>query len=62
MSENTKDELLDLMDKLEGRIYQLSGYIEDNELVPHEVWYKSEQLLNAINRTRSRIKEMIYYS
>lgn len=62
MHESTKDELLDLIDRLDGEIFRLNSYIEDNENIDHVTWRIIDTLINKANVTLSKIKESVKYS
>lgn len=62
MHESTKDELLDLIDRLDGEIFRLNSYIEDNENIDHATWRIIDTLIIKANVTLSKIKETIKYS
>lgn len=62
LSENSKEEMLDLLDKLDGQIYRLDSFIEDSEEINHALWLIIDRMISEINVTHSKIKNLVNYS
>lgn len=62
MSEQTKQELLELSSQLEDQIYELNNFVEANENINHDTWYLIDSFLNEANTTLSKIQEILNYS
>ncbi|WP_137743417.1 hypothetical protein [Robertmurraya siralis] len=62
MSEQTKQELIELSNQLEDQIYNLNSFVENNEDINHDTWYLIDTFISEANMTLSKIQEILNYS
>ena len=62
MNEELKDSLLDQIEQLDGKLYELSNKIEENDKMSNEEWQEHEDILNKIYSILDDIKLDVTHS
>lgn len=62
LSDNSKLEFVDLLEKLEDQLYSLDTYIEENEQIDNVTWKQCERLIANANLFILKIKYLVEYS